>query len=77
MSEEQEKWKRMVTDLRQRFTLQTIGDEIGLTARQVFNIQAGAQPKGMSAIKLYLFHMKHYGSGLPEAGSAVHSHSRI
>jgi len=77
MSEEQEKWKRMVEDLRQKFTLQTIGDEIGLSARQVFNIQAGAQPKGMSAIKLYLFHGKHYGSGLPETGSALHSHTRI
>lgn len=77
MSEEQQKWKLMVSDLRMKFTLQTIGDEIGLSARQVHNIGQGAQPKGMSAIKLYLFHMKHFGSALPQTGSAVHSNQRI
>jgi plasmid maintenance system antidote protein VapI len=58
MSEEQEKFRLMIEDLRERYTLQTIADEIKVSVRQVTNIINGDRPKGMVAIRLYLFHGK-------------------
>ena len=71
MSEEQEKWRRMVDELNEKFTLEYIANEIGLSVRQVSNIKAGDKPKGFSAIKLYLFHAKHRTPVL-ETGTSVH-----
>lgn len=49
----------MVCDLQEKFTLQYIGQEIGVTERQVTNIKNGDTPGGFTAIRLYLFHAKH------------------
>ena len=71
MSEEQEKWRRMVDELNEKFTLAYIAHEIGVTERQVTNIKQGDKPKGFVAIRLYLFHEKHRTRVL-EVGTAVH-----
>lgn len=70
MSEEQEKWRRMVDELNEKFTLEYIAHEIGVTVRQVTNIKGGDKPKGFVAIRLYLFHDKHR-TRVPETGTAV------
>lgn len=59
MSEEQQYWERLITDLQEKFTLEYIAEEIGVTDRQVSNWKAGDRPKGMNAVRLYLFHAKH------------------
>lgn len=66
----------MVNDLQQKFTLETIAAEIGVTVRQVTNIKGGDRPKGFVAIRLYLFHEKHR-TKVPETGTAVPSGHRI
>jgi DNA-binding transcriptional regulator YiaG len=62
--EESKFWLRVLSELRARFTLEYLAEEIGVSVRQVSNWQAGDKPKGMNAVRLYLFHMKH--------GTAVH-----
>lgn len=71
MSEEQEKWRRMVDELNELFTLEYIGNQIGVSERQVSNIKDGDRPKGFVAIRLYLFHMKHR-TPVQESGTPVH-----
>lgn len=61
----------MVCELQDKFTLAYIGNEIGLSERQVSNIKKGDKPKGMAAIKLYLFHAKHRTQVQPDR-TAVH-----
>lgn len=47
-------------ELRERFTVSYIAEEIGVSDRQVCNWQAGADvPKGMNAVRLHAFHAKH------------------
>ena len=72
MSEEQQKWRRMVDELNEKFTLEYIANEIGVTVRQVTNIKAGDNPKGFVAIRLYLLHGKHR-TPVPETGTPVPS----
>lgn len=51
---------RMVGELQSwGVTLARIAEEIGISERQVSNVKNGDRPKGESAVKLYLFHMKH------------------
>lgn len=64
MSEEQLQWAAMIEELNEKFTLQYIADEIGVTLRQVSNWKTGDRPKGMKAVKLYLFHAKQTGKML-------------
>lgn len=76
MSEEQQKFRQMIEDLRSRYTLQTIADEIGVSLRQVTNIINGDRPKGMAAIKLYVFHGK-LGTPVPATGTQVPSAEEV
>jgi predicted transcriptional regulator len=58
--EEEMNFGLMVAELQKLgVTLERIADELGISDRQVSNIKAGDRPKGETAVKLYLFHMKH------------------
>lgn len=60
MDLEKDYWRQLVCDLQARgFTLEGIGQEMGLSERQVTNIKSGDRPKGWAAIRLFTFHMKH------------------
>lgn len=52
-------WRGVIEELQIKFTLEYIAAEIGVSERQVSNWKAGDRPKGMRAVKLYLFHAKH------------------
>ena len=69
MSEEQQYWARLIQELQEKFTLEYIAEEIGVSVRQVSNWKTGDRPLGMNAIKLYLFHAKH---GTTVQGIPVH-----
>jgi DNA-binding transcriptional regulator YiaG len=70
--EERAFWFRVVAELRTQFTLEYLAEEMGVSVRQVLNWQAGVyRPKGMNAVRLYLFHVKH-GTTVPD-GSLIHS----
>ena len=71
MSEEQEKWRRIVDELNEKFTLEYIASELGVTVRQVSNWKRGDRPLGMTAVRLYLFHAKHR-TPVQETGTPVH-----
>lgn len=76
MSEEQEYWRRLIDELNEKFTLEYIAHEAGVTVRQVSNWKQGDRPLGFKAIKLYLlharvFHGKH-GTAVQETGTPVH-----
>jgi DNA-binding transcriptional regulator YiaG len=63
MSEEQARWKAMVIELRQTFTLERLAEEIGVSVRQVCNWQSGEDiPRGMNAVKLYSLHERGHQS---------------
>jgi hypothetical protein len=70
MSEEQAYWRTLIDELNERFTLEIIAKRIGVSVRQVTNIKNGDRPTGWTAIKLYLFHMKHRTKVL-QTGTAV------
>ena len=72
--EEQEYWIRLVNELNEKFTLEYLAHEMGVSLRQVTNWKAGDRPKGRTAIRLYLFHAKHR-TGVPETGTVVHVHT--
>lgn len=58
--EEKAQWVKIMGELRERFTVSYIAEEIGVSDRQVCNWQAGADvPKGMNAVRLHAFHAKH------------------
>lgn len=60
MSEEQAKWLAMIEDLQGwNITLAQIAEHLNVSERQVSNWKTGDRPKGMTAVKLYLFHGKH------------------
>lgn len=67
-------FRLMVDELNEKFTLEYIANEIGVSVRQVTNIKAGDTPKGFTAIRLYMFHAKHRTS-VPETGTPVPSSS--
>lgn len=71
MSEEQAYWRRIVDELNEKFTLGYIAKEIKVSVRQVTNIKQGDRPKGLVAVRLYVFHMKHR-TQVPDLGTAVH-----
>lgn len=53
-------WRRLIEELQAwRVTLEMIASELEVSDRQVSNWKTGDRPKGMTAIKLYLFHDKH------------------
>jgi hypothetical protein len=69
---EDQRWRNMVIELHQLFTLEYISQEVGVTVRQVSNWKAGEDvPKGFRAIRLYLFHAKH-GTAVPVDRTVVH-----
>lgn len=59
MTNEQEYWRRLVDELQDKFSLETIGMEIGVSERQVSNIKTGDRPTGFVALRLFAFHGKH------------------
>lgn len=69
--EEQEYWRRLVDDLNEKFTLEYLAREFGVSERQVSNWKSGDRPKGLTAIKVYTFHMKHR-TQVQESGTEVH-----
>jgi DNA-binding transcriptional regulator YiaG len=73
MSEEQQYWQRLINELQGwKVTLEMIAEELGVSDRQVSNWKAGQRPTGITAVKLYLFHMKHRRV---IQGSPLHSES--
>ncbi len=58
MSEEQEKWRRMVLDLQKVMTIAEIAREVEVEPRQVWRWKDGDRPLGMTAVRLYLLHVK-------------------
>ena len=60
MSEEQQYWQRLINELQGwKVTLEMIAEELSVSDRQVSNWKAGQRPTGITAVKLYLLHMKH------------------
>lgn len=59
VSDEQLQWKKMIEELQELFTLADLAAEFNVTLRQVSNWKHGDRPKGMKAVKVYLFHAKH------------------
>lgn len=57
-AQEQERWRVIVRDLQAKFTLAQIATEVGVTERQVANWRTGDRPKGLVAVRLYLFHWR-------------------
>lgn len=76
MSIDEQRWRDMVIELHQLFTLEYISGEVGVTVRQVSNWKSGCDvPKGFNAVRLYLFHAKH-GTAVPVDRTVVHSTSQ-
>lgn len=70
-------WSNIIAELQASgLTLERIAEEMGVSVRQVSNWKSGSEPKGMTAVSLHLFHMKHrtaiHGSGL-HSGTAIKS----
>lgn len=60
MSEELQRWRHVVIELCEDFTLSFIAAEVGVSERQVSKWKAGTdRPLGFNAVRLYLFHAKH------------------
>ena len=59
MSDEQLQWARMIEDLQELFTRAYLAQYFGVSERQLANWKTGDRPKGMTAVKVYLFHAKH------------------
>lgn len=56
---ENEYWRKLIEELQEEgFTLEQIAAEINVSERQVSNWKTGDRPKGLSAVRLYLFHVK-------------------
>lgn len=76
MSEEQEYWRRLIDELNEKFTLDYIAKEAGVSVRQVSNWKQGDRPLGFKAVKLYLLHARVFhgkrGTAVQETGTAVH-----
>lgn len=76
MSEEQEYWRRLIDQLNEKFTLEYIASEAGVTVRQVSNWKQGDRPMGFKAIKLYLLHARAFPvkrrTAVQETGTVVH-----
>ena len=70
--EEKEYWPRLINELNEKFTLEYLAREFGVSERQVSNWKKGERPLGFKAIKIYLFHGKRCIT-LQETGTAVHS----
>lgn len=68
---EREYWRNMVCDLLAQFTLEYLAKEMGVSVRQVSNWRNGDRPIGQTAVKLYLFHMKH-GTAVQVDRTVVH-----
>ena len=62
MNNEQEYWKGLIEDLRDPegpgLTVAEIAAEAGVDDRQVFRWLQGDRPKGLVALRVYLFHVK-------------------
>ncbi len=64
MTQEQDKFMRMVCELQEIMTVEAIAIELGVEPRQVWRWKSGAdRPSGINAINLYLFHMKRCPQG--------------
>lgn len=71
MTAEHEYWRRLVDELNEKFTLEYLAQEFEVSIRQVTNWKSGDRPKGLTAIRVYLFHAKHR-TQVPETGTLVH-----
>lgn len=65
----------MVEDLQKKFTLEAIAEELEVSERQVRHWKAGDRPKGMNAVRLYLFHWKQCrpGKAADDLGSTMNT----
>lgn len=76
MSEEQAYWRRLIDQLNEKFTLEYLAREMGVSVRQVSNWKQGDRPMGFKAVKLYLLHARVFhgerGTEVQETGTAVH-----
>lgn len=72
VSEEQQYWRKIIDELNEKFTLQYIASEIGVSERQVSNWKRGDRPIGMNAVRLVTFHAKHR-TPVQETGTPVRS----
>ena len=53
-------WTRIIAELQASgIRLERIAEEMGVSVRQVSNWKAGSEPKGLTAVNLHLFHVKH------------------
>lgn len=71
MNEEQEYWRRLICELHDKFTLEFLAAEFGVSVRQVSNWKTGDRPTGLTAVRVYQFHMKHRTT-LPVDSTVVH-----
>jgi hypothetical protein len=59
LSDEQQYWARLLSDLQLVMTIEAIADEVQALPRQVFRWKAGEdRPMGLKAIRVYLLHVK-------------------
>jgi transcriptional regulator with XRE-family HTH domain len=59
VSEEGAYWSRLVAELQSSgWTLERIGEELGVSDRQVSNWKAGQRPTGLAAIRLQELHTR-------------------
>lgn len=56
--EEQKWWHQMVTELRQKLTIEEFAEHLDVTERTICNWQNGERPLGMKALRVYLLHVK-------------------
>lgn len=52
-------WRKLILDLQDKFTLEFLAQHFNVSIRQVSNWKTGDRPRGMTAIRIYLFHVKH------------------
>jgi hypothetical protein len=58
VSDEQLRWRQIVLDLQDVMTIAAIAEEVQVEPRQVWRWKDGDRPLGMTAVRLYLLHVK-------------------
>lgn len=68
--DEKERWRCIVLDLQEVMTVAQIAAAVDVEPRQVWRWKDGDRPRGMTAVRLYLLHVKRCpGRQCPEGHS--------
>jgi hypothetical protein len=58
MTDERERWRAIVLELQEVMTIAAIAEAVEVEPRQVWRWKEGDRPLGMTAVRLYLLHVK-------------------